>query len=57
MFYRSYSWGYTSRAAAQAALDDEVSESRLSANGCRIRSYLTSEGKRRWQIEELSACV
>jgi hypothetical protein len=57
MFYRSYSWGYTSRDAAQAALDDEVSESRLSARDCRIRSYLTSEGKRRWQIEELSACV
>ena len=54
MFWTSYSWGHKSRAAAQETLDNEVSESRLTAADCRIVSYLTTEGKRRWQIQELA---
>jgi soluble cytochrome b562 len=54
MFWTSYAWGFKSLAAALDALDDEIAEGRLSEVDCRIRAYKTTEGARRWQIEELA---
>lgn len=55
MFFKSYSWGYKSRAAAQSALHEEISEGRLTESDCKIAFYRTTEGKPRWQILELVA--
>ena len=52
MFWQPYSWGYKTRAAAQSAMDEEISEGRLTASDCRIDFYRTTEGKPRWQIKE-----
>jgi hypothetical protein len=53
MFWRSYSWGYRTLAAALEAMTEEIAEGRLSAVDCRVQAYRTTEGARRWQIQEL----
>lgn len=55
MFWRTYEYGFKSRAAAEESLMDEVSEGRLTEADCKIAFYRTTEGKPRWQIMELSA--
>lgn len=55
MFWRTYDYGFKSKDAAQSTLWDEVSEGRLTESDCRVAFYRTTEGKPRWQIQELCA--
>ena len=54
MWWHTYEYGFKTKAAAQAELDNEVSEGRLTAADCKVSFYRNTEGKPRWQILELA---